>query len=410
MNIIDFLKGLERRVVVLVVMLLGLAALLTVVTTQDDTKQVTAHFSRAVSIYKGSEVRILGVKVGTVTAVIPEGNSVRVEMEYDAEYDLPADAQAVIVTPTLVADRFVQLTPVYTGGPALEDGAEIELADTGVPVELDRIYGSLQTLTRALGPNGVNADGTLDNFLKAARNAFEGQGKRGNEMLHELSAAVETFGEGAGPLFDTVTSLADFTTKLARNDKVVRAFMRDLAGVSRTLAEESDELQQAVGAVADAVGSVEGFVRDNRDALVKNVRSLTTVMSAIESERENLDTALRIAPLAMANLQMSFDHVTGSQNSRIGIGGNIWTADALLCGIVQQIPNMPRPLKDTACDLFSQLIRPLTTQLPFIPPEYDHYIPKPKDTRKGLRMPAVPQTAYLSDDDPSMTSLLGGVS
>ena len=50
--------------------------------------------------------------------MIPEGNSVRVEMEYDAEVDVPADAKAVVVTPTLVADRFVQLTPVYDEGRA----------------------------------------------------------------------------------------------------------------------------------------------------------------------------------------------------------------------------------------------------------------------------------------------------
>ena len=61
-------------------------------------------------------MRILGVNVGRVTAVIPEGNSVRVEMEYDAEVDVPEDAKAAIVTPTLVADRFVQLTPAYTEG------------------------------------------------------------------------------------------------------------------------------------------------------------------------------------------------------------------------------------------------------------------------------------------------------
>ena len=51
----------------------------------------------------------------------------------------------MIVTPTLVADRFVQLTPVYTEGPTMADGADIALPDTGVPVELDRIYASLQT-------------------------------------------------------------------------------------------------------------------------------------------------------------------------------------------------------------------------------------------------------------------------
>ncbi len=405
---IDVLKGLERRVVLLVVVLLGLAAILTIVVAPSDTRSVTAHFPRAVSVYEGTEVRILGVKVGKVTAVIPEGNSVRVEMEYDAKYDVPAEAQAVIITPTLVADRFVQLTPVYEGGEVMADDADIALPDTGVPVELDRIYSGLQTLTRALGPNGVNADGTLDHFLKAARNAFEGQGQQGNEMLRKLSEAAETFGQGAGPLFETVTSLAEFTTTLADNDKVVRAFMRDLSGVSETLAAESNELQAAVAAVADAVGSVEGFVRNNRDALVKNVRSLTTVMSAIEAEKENLDTALRIAPLAMSNLKMGFDPYSGSQNSRIGIGGNLWTADALACGIVQQIPQMPRALKDTACDLLAQLIRPLTTQVPFFPTEYQHYIPS--DTNKGLRMPATPKVDYNSDEDPSMTELLGGVS
>ena len=85
---------------------------------EPETKTVTAHFSRAVSIYEGSQVFVLGVPIGTVTAVVPEGNSVRVEMEYDAEHKVPADAQAVIVTPTLVADRFVQLTPAWTEGAA----------------------------------------------------------------------------------------------------------------------------------------------------------------------------------------------------------------------------------------------------------------------------------------------------
>ena len=88
-----------------------------------------------------------------------------------------------------------------------------QLPDPGVPVELDRIYASLQTLTQALGPNGVNADGTLEHLLKAGKNAFEGQGARGNAMLRELSAAAKTFGDGAGPLFDTVTHLAEFTER-----------------------------------------------------------------------------------------------------------------------------------------------------------------------------------------------------
>ena len=58
----------------------------------------------------------------------------------------------------------------------MADGADIALPDTGVPVELDRIYASLRDLSEALGPNGVNKDGTLDHVLEAGANALEGQG------------------------------------------------------------------------------------------------------------------------------------------------------------------------------------------------------------------------------------------
>src|SRR5512145_1520727 len=94
---------LNVRTMVVVVAVLHLLGTFVFVSRDEPSKTVTAHFPRAVSVYVGTDVRILGVNVGKVTAVIPEGNSVRVEMEYDATYDVPADAKAAIVTPTLVA-------------------------------------------------------------------------------------------------------------------------------------------------------------------------------------------------------------------------------------------------------------------------------------------------------------------
>lgn len=399
---------IDRRVLIVLGVLLLVGVMINVFRSPADTKTLTAHFPRAVSVYKNTDVRILGVNVGKVTAVIPEGNSVRVEMEYDAEFKVPADAKAVIVTPTLVADRFVQLTPVYDGGKVIADGADIALPETAVPVELDRIYASLQSLTRALGPNGVNADGTLDHLLDAGVKALDGQGARGNQMIRDLAEAAETFGDGAGPLFETVTQLAKFTETLAKNDTLVRAFMKDLAGVSSMLAEESDELAQAVASVAKAVGSVKSFVTDNRDAFVTDVRKLTEVMNVIVSEKDNLETAMRIAPTAMGNLHMGFDHVSGAQNSRVGIGGYIWDADGFICAVIQQNPAMPPALKDTACDLIERLIEPILTKLPWLPPEYKSYLPKQAASKNGIKVPEVTEVSYASGDDASVASLLGG--
>ncbi|HYG94980.1 MAG TPA: hypothetical protein VD859_15485, partial [Nocardioides sp.] len=156
-------------------------------------------------------------------------------------------------------------------------------------------------------------------------------------------------------------------------------------------------------------GSVEGFVRDNRDALAKDVRQLTTVMSTIASEKQSLDKALRIAPLAMSNLHLGFDHWSGAQNARVAIGANVLSADSLICGIIQQNPGMPRALKNTACTLIRQLLRPVLDRLGWLPPRYDQYVPAPAaDTRDGFRVREPVPVTVATVEDPTMADLLGG--
>jgi phospholipid/cholesterol/gamma-HCH transport system substrate-binding protein len=407
----SILHRFNPRIAIVAVALILLAATFLLVRQPEEKKTVTAHFPRAVSVYVGTDVRVLGVNVGRVTAVIPEGNSVRVEMEYDPDVQLPKDAKAVVVTPTLVADRFVQVTPVYTKGPALADAADIPLPDTAVPVELDRIYASIRDLSEALGPNGVNKDGTLNHLLEAGAHALDGQGQRGNEMLRELSAAAATFGEGAGPLFDTVEELATFTNTLATNDKLVRAFVKDLAGVSSSLVSERSEIQKALAAVADSVGTVKTFVQTNRKALVTDLEKLTRVMKTINSERDSLDTALDVAPVAMNNLVLAYNTPSGTIGSRIGVQGNLWGADDLLCAIVQQ-SDMPKASKDLACTIFKQLLEPVTGNVPA--PRGSAKQAALRDTGSTATPPDPAEVAdqtqlrYADDTTPSVSGLLGG--
>jgi len=416
---VNVISRVSPRVAIVVVAAILLAATFVLVHQPGGTKTVTAHLPRAVSVYKGTDVRVLGVNVGRVTAVIPEGNSVRVEMEYDADVDIPADAKAVVVTPTLVADRFVQLTPVYTSGPVMRSGADIALPDTGVPVELDRIYASIRDLSEALGPNGINKDGTLNHLLEAGAKALDGQGQRGNQMINNLSEAAATFGQGSGPLFDTVEELAQFTNTLATNDKFVRAFVKDLTGVSASLVSERTEIQRALAAVAHSVGTVKSFVQDNRQALVTDVEKLTRVMKTISSERDSLSTALDVAPVAMDNLFLAYNTPTGTIGSRIGIQGQIWDADGFLCAIVQQ-SGMPQASKDLACTIFKQLLQPVEDNIPASPSakqsakqagQVDDAAGTGRAQSTGSDPTAVAnrtRARYVSNETPTLAELLGG--
>jgi phospholipid/cholesterol/gamma-HCH transport system substrate-binding protein len=358
-SFLDTIRRAPRPLLLTLAGLLVIGAVVVLVGGGNDKRTVTAHFSRAVSVFPGSEVRILGVPVGTVTAVVPEGATVRVEMEYDSEYDVPKDAQAVIVTPTLTADRFVQLSPAYTSGPKLADGAQIAVQDTGTPIELDRIYRSLADVTKALGPNGVNKNGTLDNVLGAGAKMLKGQGARANRTIVDMSKAVKVFGDGSGELFGTVRALDEFTGALAANDATVSQFMGNLGEVSQQLAGEKDELSAALANLAAILGKVERFVKGNRGMLVADVKDLTTIVKTMGDEKDALEAILDIGPSAMGNLVVAFDPKTGSIGSRLGIKGNVQDLDGLLCQLVRA--GQPGSAK-AACALFQALLEPVLTQ------------------------------------------------
>lgn len=354
--------------VLLVVVVLLLATALVLRPTGGGTKTLTVHLPRAVSVYEGTEVRVLGVNVGRVTAVRPDGDSVEVELEYDEDVRLPKDAQAVVMQPTLVADRFIQLTPAWTKGDGvLASGADIPLPDTGVPVELDRIYSSLRTLSEALGPRGVNADGTLDRLLGSTAEALDGQGAAGNQMINDLSAAAATLGQNSNQLFATVEELARFTQTLATNDEVVRAFIRDLAGVSSQLSAERQELRDALRAVATSVGTVQAFVKDNRKLLVEDVERLTRTVKTIASEKDAVDQVLDSAAVSFGNLNVARNPSSNTISARFGFGQNVWDADGLLCALITN-SSLPGASKDLACKIIETLLEPLEDQLPPIPP------------------------------------------
>ncbi|GAB3399723.1 Mce/MlaD family protein [Flindersiella endophytica] len=307
-------KGVH--IVAVVVAVAVLATMVWALWPDPPQRHLTAHFGRTVGLYAGSDVRVLGVPIGTVDKVTPEGTSVRVEMSYDAKYKLPVDARAVIVAQSLVSDRFVQLTPVYKSGPVMPDRHDIPLAETATPVELDRIYSSLDDLAVALGPEGANQEGALSDLLKTGANNLDGQGKKLHTTVEDLADATGTLSGSREDLFATVRQLEQFTGKLAANDEHVRAFNSDLEEVARQLSGEREDLQRALAELAVALKEIQSFIRDNRDELRKNVDGLTELSKTLVKQQDALREVLEKGPVALANLDQAYNSKTGTLDTR----------------------------------------------------------------------------------------------
>ncbi|WP_332662605.1 MCE family protein [Aeromicrobium sp.] len=321
----------------------------------EGPRTVTAHFDRAVAVYPGTHLRVMGVRVGEVTAVVPEGNSVRVEMTYDREYKLPADAKAAVVTPTLVADRYVQVFPAYGKGPEMPDHGNIPLDRTQTPIELDRMFKSLDDLAVTLGPKAGSTSGALDNLLTAGAKALDGNGALGSKTIRNLSQAAEVFADNRGPLFDNVRSLAEITDTLAANDATVQAFLKDLSSVSGQFAGERDEIEAVLASLAKVLSTVKGFVHENRATLGKDIEMLGSILERVDRQKDALGLVVQKGSLAMSNLALSFESGTGTFGSRVQVAPGIqFRPDQFLC---QTLVNIGTP--EAICATLTNLLQPL---------------------------------------------------
>lgn len=304
------------RTLVLLTALAVLAALAVVLWPRPGTVRVTAYFPRTVGIYPGSDVRVLGIRIGEVRRITPEGGRVRVELEYEEGRRLPADAQAAIINSSVVSDRYVQLLPVYRKGPVLRDGDVIPESRTAVPVELDRIFDSLHTTSEALGPKGANKDGSLSRLLGVSADNLEGQGENLNQTVEDLSQAVTTLSDGRGDLFGTVQNLQVFTAALAADDQSVRSFNTSLTKVAEQLAGEREDLAAALKHLGAALGDVSEFVKKNKKSLTSNVRGLSKVTKVLVTQRAALEELLEVAPTGLSNLQNAYNASAGTLDTR----------------------------------------------------------------------------------------------
>ncbi|MQA84393.1 MAG: MCE family protein [Streptosporangiales bacterium] len=318
-----------------------------VLLARNGTARLTAYFDRTVGLYEQSEVRVLGVKIGEVTKIMPQGSTVRVEMTYDAEQKVPADAKAVVLSPSVVSGRYVQLTPIYRGGPALQDGATIPVSRTAVPVEIDEIFASMNELSDALGPRGANRNGSLSRLLEVTADNMEGQGNNTRAAVENLSDAASTLSDSREDLFGTVRNLQQFTTALAQADNQVRAFNEDLADVSVQLDAERDELAAALKNLSIALAEVTKFVRDNRDELKANIEDLETVTKVLVNEQRNLAKVLDTAPLAVSNLANAYNPTGATLDTRANFNGQLQDPVMFLCSLVYSLgmpPSQCEPL------------------------------------------------------------------
>ncbi len=327
--------GSARIILLLIMVVLLIGAGAVVVRGIDDSRvQITAYFDNSNGIFEGDDVMILGVPVGTIQRIEPQAQRAKITFTFDSQYRVPANAKAIIIAPTLVTARAIQLVPPYSGGPVMANGAVIPQQRTAVPVEFDDLRVQLQKLTETLSPTEPGGVSTLGAFVNTAAENLRGQGAEIRKSIIELSQSISILGDHSKDIFGTVKSLSALVTALQASADLMRQLNGNLAEVSTLLADDSNEVGNAISNLNIALSDVAGFISDNRDALGTTSDKLASVTAALVDSIDDIKQALHVAPTAFGNFVNIYEPASASLTGALSLN-NFSDPISFLCGAIQ---------------------------------------------------------------------------
>lgn len=328
-------KRRNARTALAVVLVLTLAAALLLRTIgHGDRTEVVGYFDNSTALFPGDDIRILGVPVGRVTKVEPQPDGVKISFWFDRKYKVPADAMAAILSPMLVTGRAIQLTPVYTGGPTMRDGAVIPRGRTAVPVEWDQVRVQLQRLTELLKPSAPGGVSTLGSFINTTADNLRGQGGTIRETILKLSQAMSVLGDHSGDIFATFKNLSILVTALRGSSDVLGQLNQNLASVTGLLADDPTKIGDAFADMNSVIGDVKDFVEDTGDTIGTTTDKLASISSALTESLDDIKQTLHIAPTTVANFTNIYEASNGAFTGALAVN-NFANPISFLCGAIQ---------------------------------------------------------------------------
>lgn len=342
----------RRIVAATAAVLVGLCAASTAFLVREKVypaTTITAYFTAATAIYPGDEVRVSGVKVGTIDSIEPTGGQVKMVLTVDRGILIPAGASAVIVAQNLVAARYLQLTPAYRdSGPTMPTGSVIPIERTAVPVEWDDVKTQLMRLSTDLGPSSESARPALARLIDDTADAMGGNGAKLRQMLAQLSSVARIFADGSGNIVDVIKGLQNLVTALHDSGDVIVEFEQHLAALTGTLDDHTGDLDAALRDLTTATTDTQRFVGASRELTVEQIQRLTAVTQTLADNRKSLEQLLHVAPNAFANYYNVYNPDTGDNIGSI-VFNDFANPIQFICGQIGAIENATAPETGKLC-------------------------------------------------------------
>ena len=279
---------------------------------QPEGYRVHVGFPSATQLAQEADVRISGVKVGSVKAKEPNERTGLTDttIEIDARYaPIPKDTRAILRQKSLLGETYVELSPGTRSSGTIQDEGTVPGAQVADTVELDEILRGFDPETRArfstwfdqAGIAAMNNAQSLNDAL-ALLTPFAEDTDDVLKVLRQQSGATQRFIRDTGYVFDALTERKGQLRDLIRNSnrtweaiasrdeqfadtfRVLPTFLREGRATTSRLTRFADNTNPLINQLRPAARELSPLLRD-LDGLAPDLKAVF----------ENLDPLVRVS-------------------------------------------------------------------------------------------------------------------
>jgi phospholipid/cholesterol/gamma-HCH transport system substrate-binding protein len=298
------MKALDARTtgdavkLVIFIVVTTLATSLLVVTIGNisfaDSTQYKAVFSDATGVADGDDVRIAGVKVGSVQDVeIFDRDKAVVTFEVRTERELTESTHAAIRYRNLVGQRYIALTQGPGSPTVLHAGDTIPLARTSPALDLTVLFNGFKPLFEALTPADVNR------LSYEIVTVFQGEGGTLESLLAHTASVTTTLASRDRVIGELITNLNEVMATLGNRDDELSDLLTKLRRFVSGLSQDREAILGSLDAVSALAVETADLASGVRPGLTKDISELRKVAGTLDENRAEIDRALQVLPIKL---------------------------------------------------------------------------------------------------------------
>lgn len=306
--------------------------------------QISARFSNAAGISKGSDVLLAGVDVGTVKSATISGNGVDVTMTIHNGVVLPHHTAADIEVETLLGVVDVSLDPISGWNHPLRAGAS--LADTSVPTEFYQLNNEAGHLLQRSNAKAFNQ------LVEDLATITKGKQRQVAEIIEGLGKLTTTVSDRSAQVSQLIDSSNTLAGTLAQHDQQLATAISELNTVAAGLADHSTQLADLIDNVEDMAAQTNGLLSQDRPAIDSLIKNLTSTLGVVGGHQDDLAQAISYLGAAIKGFSsigysgptpLTWTNIYISTTGETGIAGPLGSCGAMTSALDDVLGPTPLP-------------------------------------------------------------------